>query len=148
MGAVSDPEQAISERMSKSKLRSIVVNGEEFLWSFSPGYRRTEGDGFVCQDQFTAYKRDHRTSPLRVHFTTWECAISGGPLRIGAPIAPGDPAANLHTPAWAARLIEAALAAGWDPMGCRRPFTIEDGVPFLRERAPNHEQISPRVAPD
>jgi len=121
----------------RNKLRSITVDGESYLWRFSPGYERTGCAAAYCRDIFTAYRKGQKLSPLRIVFSTWEDPVIGGPLRVGAPLdvdTAGDPnayGANLHTPGVASRLIARARQLGWDPAS-RAPFVVSDGVPLLR----------------
>jgi hypothetical protein len=135
----------------RKKLRSIVVDGEQYLWRFAPGYERTgnASNPYRCRDIFTAYRKGQKRSPLRIVFSTWEDPVIGGPLRVGAPLdldAVGDPnahGANLHTPGIASRLIAKARELGGDP-GSRTPFVVSDGVPLLRDVISKQEGF-PRV---
>jgi hypothetical protein len=123
----------------KQKLRWIMVDGQIYLWRFSPGYlpAQVPDEAWRCHDLFTAYLSQARSSPLRVHFLTWEDPIVGGPLRSELPLDARDLLAgrttgvNLHTPEQAARLIRRALAAGWQPAQSKRPFVIQQGVEWL-----------------
>jgi len=123
--------------MAKKKLRKIIVDGTEYLWNFDPGYRPTcsPSDLYKCYDTFTAFLAGSKTSLLRVHFTTWECPIVGGPLRNGEPLVFGEPASgiNLHTPRWAAILIRMAKKKGWTPELPSHPLVVEDGLSWLIE---------------
>jgi hypothetical protein len=113
------------------KMRSIVVDGERYLWRFAPRY---VDQGRACRDVFVAFGDEIRSSPLRIVFETWECPIIGGPLRVGAPLdlAKGRTAEiNLHMPRWAATLIRAGLERGWQPRRPHAQFLIADGVALL-----------------
>jgi hypothetical protein len=124
--------------MARSKLRKMVVDGENYLWRFMPGYERTGEplNSYQCHDSFVAYLEEGKTSPLQVHFITWEDAIIGGPLRTGAPVVPGNSNSaqlNLHTPKIAAEMIRGAIKRGWRPATDAKPFVIADGMTFLKE---------------
>ncbi|MDR2688251.1 MAG: hypothetical protein LBB76_00640 [Azoarcus sp.] len=86
-----------------------------------------------CFDTFIAYLVGSKTSPLRVHFTTGESPVIGGPLRCGDVLAPGEPISgiNLHTPKWAAILIRVAQDKGWTPELPAHPLIIEDGLGWI-----------------
>jgi hypothetical protein len=122
--------------MAKKKLRQIVLDGKIYLWRFIPGYVKF-GEGlhqWECRDRFIAYLQFTRKSPLQIHFCTWEDAVIGGPLRVGASLNldnSGPSGINLHTPGWAAWLIRHALNAGWMPEQDHQPFVIERGMEFL-----------------
>ncbi len=121
-------------------MRKIVVDGQEYLWRFTPGYERAEKElsGWQCYDIFTAYLRTTKACPLQIHFRTWEDPISGGPLRNGTPVdlakaADGQSGSNLHTPGWAAKLIRQARRQGWQPERGGKPYLIEQGLAFLTD---------------
>jgi hypothetical protein len=125
--------------MAKNRLRKITIDGSEYLWKFDPGYRRIESPAqpYECHDTFTAWLAQSRTSPLRVHFTAPESPAGGGPLRHGGPLASGGPSSgiNLHTPKWAATLIQLARKKGWTPELPAHALLVEDGLPWLAEVA-------------
>ena len=80
----------------KKKLRSIMVDGEPYLWRFAPGYERigSASVSYRCRDIFMAYRKGQKLSPLRIVFSTWEDPVVGGPLRVGVALdvdALGDP---------------------------------------------------------
>jgi len=122
----------------RKKLRAIMVDGEPYLWRFSPGYERTgcASEPYRCRGIFTAYRKGQKRNPLRIVFSTWEDPVIGGPLKIGAPLDVGalsDPdarGANLYTPGMANRLITRARQLGWDPAS--GVFVVSDGVLLLR----------------
>ena len=121
----------------KVKLRRMVLDGQTYLWSFTPGYVR-DGDSTKCRDLFTTYLANRRESPLKVWFTTWEDPMIGGPLRVGVPLELGEAGAglvgacyNLHTPHAAASIIRRARAEGWDPDRQVGPFIVDDGLRLL-----------------
>lgn len=130
----------------KKKLRRIVVQGQTYLWKFTPGYVAT-GDPtnpWQCHDHFTAYLLEAKNSPLHISFRTWEDPIVGGPLRTGLPLDLADlqsgyqsdvPGINLHTPKHAAWLIRQALQTGWQPERSTKPFVVEQGVEWLMQRS-------------
>jgi len=129
----------MGHRMTRGrKLRAIMVDGEPYLWRFSPGYERTgcASEPYCCRGIFTAYRKGQKRNPLRIVFSTWEDPVIGGPLKIGAPLDIGalsDPdarGANLYTPGMASRLIARARQLGWDPAS--GVFVVSDGVPMLR----------------
>jgi hypothetical protein len=124
----------------KKKLRRIVVNGQTYLWRFTPGYVATQNaaEPWQCQDQFTAYLLHAKASPLRISFLTWEDPMIGGPLRAALPLDLDEMhseswRANLHTPKWAAWIIQKALGSGWQPEQSKSPFVIEEGIQWLRQ---------------
>jgi hypothetical protein len=122
--------------MTKKKLRAIVIDGATFYWSFTPTYECLDPTTreYQCRDRFVTYAESNRSSPLSIVFITWENAISGGPLRTGAPIIVDelDPGGiNLHTPKWAAILIREGLKRGWQANAISTPYTIENGVEML-----------------
>ena len=122
--------------MAKRKVRRIVIDGENYLWRFVPGYEQTgsPGNPYQCHDIFTAYLEGYKASPLQIHFTTWEDAVIGGPLRTGAPINLNDPNSaqfNLHAPKDAAETIRQALKLGWQPKTTSIPFVIKNGSQLL-----------------
>lgn len=124
------------------KLRAITVDGLHYRWRFAPRYEAA-GDHWLCRDSFVAYAADSRRHPLRINFITWEDAVIGGPLRVGAPLLPERPelgGMNLHTPGWAARLIKAGLRRGWDPAAAS--LEIVDGLPLLFELLAEANQTS------
>ncbi len=125
----------------KKKLRQIVVNGQVYLWKFTPGYVATHNpaDPWQCQDHFTAYLFHAKASPLRISFHTREDPVIGGLLRTDMPLNIDEInseawSANLHTPEYAALIIQKALMAGWKPEQSRQPFVIEHGVQWLMQR--------------
>jgi hypothetical protein len=133
--------------MAKKKLRKIVVDRAPYLWTFCPGYIRAPEVGCLCNDRFIAYAEGYKNNPVRIHFITWECGPSGGPLRGGGPLLPDDPdslRANLHTPRWAAILIRLALEQGWQAQSA--PLTLENGTALLLEHAPIIMASDPHVA--
>ncbi len=96
----------------KKKFRQIVVNGQSYLWQFTPGYRPVAdlANPWQCQDRFTAYLLRMKTSPLQISFLTWEDPIVGGPLRTSMPLDLDEMHSesrgiNLHTPKHAAWII-------------------------------------------
>ncbi len=122
----------------KQKLRQIIVDGTAYRWRFDPSYVHTPAtselyaDTWHCRDTFTAYLATRRTGPLQIIFLTWE----GGPLHTGAPISLGNPQSsriNLHTPAFAAQLIQYARRRGWNPEQTHSAFVIENGLDVLAE---------------
>lgn len=120
----------------KKKFRQIIVNGQLYLWRFVPGYVKVDGSSkhWECQDRFTAYLQSAQKSPLQVYFRTWEDAMIGGPLRVGALLkldASETGGINLHTPGQAAWLIRQARDAGWLPERSQQPFVIAQGVELL-----------------
>jgi|GEM_PF-2704814 len=122
--------------MGKKKLRKIIVDGTPYLWAFRPGYIPAPDVGYLCSDRFKAYAEGYKNSPVCIRFITWECAVSGGPLRCSAPLLLDDPdslRANLHTPRWAAILIRLALEQGWQAQSA--PLTLENGTALLLEHA-------------
>lgn len=126
----------------KKKLRRIVVHGQTYLWKFTPSYVATPNPAnpWQCQDRFTAYLSHRKASPLHISFLTWEDPKVGGPLRTGMPldldeISTGSWRANLHTPKYAAWIIQRALETGWKPEQSRGPFVIEQGVQWLMQRS-------------
>jgi len=124
--------------MGKKKLREIIVDGTAYLWAFRPGYIQLDPSvpDYLCNDQFVAYAEGYKRNLVRIRFITWECPISGGPLRDGGPLLLDDPEslrANLHTPRWAASLIRLALRQGWQAQ--RAPLTLENGTALLLANA-------------
>ncbi|MDQ2902460.1 MAG: hypothetical protein ABI456_13460 [Ktedonobacteraceae bacterium] len=122
----------------KKKLRRIMVDGQIYLWKFVPGYVATHdpANPWQCHDHFTAYLLQMKASPLQVSFLSWEDPVSGGPLRTG--MSPGLDEIHsqswrvyLHTPKYAAWIIQRALKAGWQPEQSRAPFVVEQGVQWL-----------------
>src|SRR5262245_61452493 len=107
----------------RKKLRAIMVDGEPYLWRYSPGYERTgcASEPYRCCDIFTAHRKGQKRNPLRIVFSSWEDPVIGGPLKIGAPLDIGalsDPdgrGANLYTPGIASRLITRARQPVWAP---------------------------------
>jgi hypothetical protein len=136
--------------MSQKKLRKIIVDGAPYLWAFRPGYIQmpdVSWRDYLCSDQFIAYAEGHKNSPVRIRFITWECPVSGGPLRCSAPLLLDDPdslRANLHTPRWAAILIRLALKQGWQAQSA--PLTLENGTDLLLEHAAIIMASDPHVA--
>jgi hypothetical protein len=120
------------------KTRSIVVDGQRYVWRFVPRYVPAPSpDLYRCYDIFSAYLEGHHRSPLRIRFDTWECPMLGGPLRARAPVLLGRPetgGVNLHTPKWAAALIREGRRRGWEPEVAPGPFLVEDGVRLLEEK--------------
>jgi hypothetical protein len=124
--------------MAKQKFRSIIVDAKTYLWAFKPSYQLVNAATFEyrCYDLFEAYAECDRTSPLRIIFITWEDAICGGPLRVGAPVVIDNPSTsgvNLHQPKWAMTLIREGLKRGWQANAHSVPFIIENGVELLAE---------------
>lgn len=121
--------------MKKPYLRQIVIGGETYLWKFTPGYEKDEHQEWRCHDIFVAYTEHDKNYPLKVHFRTWECPISGGPLRNGAPINLNDSdtgGINLHRPKFAAEIIQHAVQRGWNPAE-KKSLTIANGIELLAE---------------
>ena len=122
----------------KKKFRQIVVNGQSYLWQFTPSYRPSDDSAnpWQCQDRFTAYLPHMKASPLQISFLTWEDPTVGGPLRTGMPLDlekmySRSYRINLHSPKYAAWIIQKALEAGWQPQQGGKPFIIEQGVEWL-----------------
>ncbi|MDQ2715677.1 MAG: hypothetical protein M3Z08_12280 [Chloroflexota bacterium] len=122
----------------KKKLRRIMVDRQIYLWKFVPGYVATHdpANPWQCHDHFTAYRLQMKASPLQVSFRSWEDPVSGGPLRTGiSPDRDEIPSpsgrVNLHTPKYAAWIIQRALKAGWQPEQSRVPFVMEQGLQWL-----------------
>jgi hypothetical protein len=120
------------------KLRKLIVDNQTFGWRYQPGYERSPVSDRVwqCHDIFTAYQVQYRRSPLRIHFVTWESAVSGGPLRSGDPVNldnPNSGGINLHQPKFATELIRQALKSGWKPDTDSRPYLIDDGIKLLAD---------------
>ncbi len=129
--------------MKKPYLRKIIIGEETYLWKFDPGYEKIGEQLWRGQpipqyrrhDIFTAYAEHDKNFPLKVHFFTWECAISGGPLHNGAPINLDNPdtgGINLHRPKFAAEIIQHAVRHGWNPAE-KKPLIIDDGIGLLAE---------------
>lgn len=123
----------------KKKFRRLVIDAQTYLWRFSPGYQATgnPANPWRCYDIFTAHLFQVKSSPLQVHFLTWEDPVVGGPLRVGLPInleelGTGAAGLNLHTPGNAARIIRLALQGGWTPEQRNSSFVIKDGVQWLK----------------
>jgi len=72
--------------MSNGHLRKITLDGQAYLWKFTPHYEKDEGGQWRCHDIFVVYIQQAKQPSLQVHFITWESPITGGPLRTGAPI--------------------------------------------------------------
>lgn len=115
-----------------------MIQGANFFWS--RGHAHVEIDGQRrCVERFSAWMDGDRRGGLRVRFLDG----AGGSTTAGAGwgghdggLIVGAAAYNLNRPAVAARLILAAMAAGWRP-GSGRPAVHEDGFALLaRARAP------------
>lgn len=136
--------------MSKSSLRRIAVDGQQYRWRLHIGYRRIEptanGQLYTATYELTIYAAGRRQSPARVRFETWECAVIGGPLHTAAPLdldrplhVPSDEElsssrvvhVNLHHPRAVAHVIRQLAPHGWRPESTRQPYVIDDGWPFL-----------------
>lgn len=124
----------------KKKFRQIVVDGQTYLWKFSPGYVATNDAvcPWQCHDIFIAYLLQAKSGSLQIHFLTWEDPVAGGPLRTGLPldlaeIRSRSQGVNLHTPKEAARIIRLALQTGWKPEQRKALFIIERGVEWLMQ---------------
>jgi hypothetical protein len=131
----------------KKKLRQIVVDGQTYLWRFTPGYVATHDPAhpWQCHDHFTAYLLHAKVSPLHVSFLTWEDPVMGGPLRTGMPLDLDERHSevwrvNLHTPKYAAWIIQRALEGGWQPEQSRVSFVIEQGIQWLMQGRDDAEQ--------
>lgn len=130
----------------KKKYRQIIIDGRAYLWKFTPRYVKVDETSahWECQDCFTAFLLSAKKSLFQIYFRTWEDALIGGPLRVGAPLqldASEAVRVNLHTPGWAAWLIRQARNAGWSPEQSQQPFVIEQGVNFLIAKLSIHKNI-------
>lgn len=120
----------------KSDLRSIVVDGERYLWTFNIGVRSSGSpqDPIEAEDEFVAYPEDERGGLLRISFASYTSVFTN-PLGTGLPqTADGQPPrVNLDDPTTAEKLIRHALANGWNPNATRQPHVVKDGMQVLRE---------------
>lgn len=108
----------------KSKIRKINVNDTDFLWRHQFSYVKT-GDGkYTSLSKVTIYVNGQKSSPFVVTFRTWEDAMIGNPVNVGAPVDDAMQPINLNTPKDIRKIIEYALAVGWN--GQTR-ITIENG---------------------
>jgi hypothetical protein len=124
--------------LAKKKLRPIVVDGQNYLWGFRVGYKKTEepSSPFHSHNIFVAYPENNYTSPLRITFIAWEDGASGSPLGTGATVVLGDlntSGVNLHEPKWAVTLIREGLKRGWQAKTNFSPFIIENGMELLAQ---------------
>lgn len=112
--------------------RKLVIDGADFLWTCGHGHVEIDGQR-RCVERFSAWMYGDPRGALRVRFldgdgghTTKGEGWGGhdGGLLVGRVVH------NLHRPALAARLIRAAMAAGWQP-GNARPAIHDDGWALL-----------------
>jgi hypothetical protein len=110
-------------------VRRLVIDGASFSWTRSHG-RLEDGR---CVERVSAWRDDDRRGALRVCFVDGE----GGSTTAGQGWGGHDGrllvdhvAYNLNRPALAARLIRAAIAAGWQP-GSGRAVERDDGFALL-----------------
>ncbi len=118
--------------MAKQKLRTIVINGVNYLWAAHVTYQRLDEtqNYYRRVDTFDAYAASNRTSRLRIVFLAWDDGnVSGGNCVFVDGTSEND--VNFHTPKWAAILIRAGLAKGWQPTAHAMPLTIANGVELL-----------------
>lgn len=109
----------------KAKTRKLVVDGVEYRWSIRHEHHV---DGHArCRECFTAFRVDHRASPLRVRFCEGPNVSAGYPL--AGTIFVGGLAYNLNLPRLAAAMIRLGLARGWAPE--REALEVADGVEWL-----------------
>ncbi|MFY0539448.1 hypothetical protein [Nannocystis pusilla] len=109
-----------------------MIDGARFCWTRSHGHLEVAG-GHRCVERFSAWRDGERCGALRVHFVDGE----GGSTTAGqgwggydGRLLVGDEAYNLNRPAIAARLIEAAMARGWQP-GSEHGMVCDDGFALL-----------------
>ena len=83
---------------------------------------------------FFLYRDGFKHSPAIIHFTTWEDAVTGGPLHTGAPLdldMPNGLRVNLNRPAAIAKIIRYLKSTGWHPEVDRRKLEVQDGQMLL-----------------
>lgn len=115
-----------------------MIDGASFHWIRSHGHLDIDGQ-HCCVESFSAWRDDDRRGALRVRFIDGD----GGSTTAGqgwgghdGRLLVGGVAYNLNRPALAARLIQTALAEGWQP-GSQRSVERNDGFALLaRSDAP------------
>jgi hypothetical protein len=71
----------------KPKLRRITLVDEIYLWRLEWSYRKTsEAGSYDTLYRLICYRDGFKHSAAIIHFTTWEDAVTGGPLHTGAPL--------------------------------------------------------------
>lgn len=112
--------------------RRLVIDGASFCWARSHGHREIAGQQ-RCVERFSAWRDDDRRGALRICFVDGE----GGSTTAGQGWGGHDGQLlvdgvtyNLHRPALAVRLIQAAMAGGWQP-GSGRAVERDDGFVLL-----------------
>jgi hypothetical protein len=114
--------------------RRLVIDGVSFCWTRSHGHREIDGH-HRCVERFAAWRDDDRRGALRICFVDGE----GGSTTAGqgwgghdGSLLVGGVAYNLNRPALAVRLIQAAMARGWQP-GSGRAVECDDGFVLLAD---------------
>jgi hypothetical protein len=125
--------------MARTPMRRLVLGGATYLWRVSHRHRvvdRPGRDVRGCAEMLTVYLDGHPRAPLRVVFAEGDGVgreyIERSGVVVDYRVEPFA-ATNLHEPGTVRRLVELALARGWDPASERQPHLIEDGYSLLRE---------------
>ena len=120
--------------MSRSKLRRITLGDEIYLWKLDWSYRKTSEVGapisYETRYRLICYRDGFKRSPAIIHFTTWEDAVTGGPLHTSAPLdldVPNGLRVNLNRPAAIAKIIRYLKSTGWHPEVDSGRLEIQDG---------------------
>lgn len=98
------------------KARRLLVGEETYLWSVGHSHRVVEGGGYQgCAESLTMRRHGARGS-LRVTFAVGpgRYVPDGISMPSGA-VATDEASLNLYEPGTARAVLDAALAAGWDP---------------------------------
>jgi|SRR5215467_13388126 len=124
--------------MSRSKLRRITLFDETYLWRLDWTHRKTSEIGkpisYETLYRLICYRDDFKRNPAIIHFTTWEDAVTGGPLHTGAPLdldVPNGLRVNLNRPAAIAKIIRYLKSAGWHPEVDSGKLEIQNGEMLL-----------------
>ena len=115
----------------KSDLRSIVVDGERYLWTFNVGVRSSGSpqEPIEAEDEFVAYLESERGGLLRISFASYTSVFSS-PLGMGLSKEPGGRRVYLDDDA-AIVLIRHARQHGWQPGHTRDPHVVKYDMELL-----------------
>ena len=107
-----------------AKLRSIAVDGEQYLYGVKKEYDADEGLRIVT---FRAYLKTNKNAPMLIEFN-----LLDNP-RIEGTYSEGEGLVNLYQPSVARKLIEYGLRNGWMPVESKSVTQFWDTVGILNE---------------
>jgi hypothetical protein len=122
--------------MSSRQPRTIKLGTVVYFWRTHHRHDANRPSGEQgCTEVFTAFHERYPRSPLRILFPETDEHGADFPRLSGVVVDYREPTlvGNLNRPGLARRLIELAVAAGWEPSRSRREFVVSDGYRLMRE---------------